>query len=80
MLCSFHSPLTPARQYNYIPYNVLDVSSTGRQTREGSRTLEYVFEDFGIRQVAQLLGKPEFESYTNRSFVSCLFQFKKDRR
>jgi len=46
----------------------LDVSSTGRQTREGSRTLEYAFEDFGIRQVAQLLGKNDDEAkYANRS-------------
>lgn len=28
------------RQYKYVPFSVLDVSSTGRQTREGSRTLE----------------------------------------
>jgi len=46
----------------------LDVSSTGRQTREGSRTLEYAFEDFGIRQVAVLLNKTsDVETYTNRS-------------
>ena len=29
-----------SRQYGYVPFAVLDVSSTGRQTREGSRTLE----------------------------------------
>ena len=28
------------RQHGYVPFAVLDVSSTGRQTREGSRTLE----------------------------------------
>ncbi|KAF9055676.1 glycoside hydrolase family 92 protein [Panaeolus papilionaceus] len=56
------------KQYGYVPFAVLDVSSTGRQTREGSRTLEYAFEDFGIRQVAQLLGKADdVEKYTNRS-------------
>ncbi|KAH9484970.1 putative secreted glycosidase [Psilocybe cubensis] len=55
-------------QYGYVPFAVLDVSSTGRQTREGSRTLEYSFEDFGIRQVAQLLGKTsDVAKYTNRS-------------
>ena len=27
-------------QYGFVPFAVLDVSSTGRQTREGSRTLE----------------------------------------
>ena len=58
------------RQYGYVPYNVLDTSSVGRQTREASRTLEYSFEDFGIRQVAQLLGHTDDEErYTNRSYV-----------
>jgi putative alpha-1,2-mannosidase len=56
------------KKYGYVPYAVLDVSSTGRQTREGSRTLEYAFEDFGIRQVAQLLNKTDdVARYTNRS-------------
>ncbi|TFK19310.1 glycosyl hydrolase [Coprinopsis marcescibilis] len=56
------------KQYGYVPFAVLDTSSTGRQTREGSRTLEYAFEDFAIRQVAQLLDKPEdVERYTNMS-------------
>ncbi|KAK7052309.1 glycoside hydrolase family 92 protein [Favolaschia claudopus] len=55
-------------QYGYVPFAVLDVSSTGRQTREGSRTLEYAFEDFAIRQIAQLLGKTDdVELFTNRS-------------
>ena len=30
-------------QYGYIPSNVLEVSNAGRQTREGSRTLEVWF-------------------------------------
>ncbi|KAJ7594497.1 glycoside hydrolase family 92 protein, partial [Mycena floridula] len=56
------------KQFGYVPFAVLDVSSTGRQTREGSRTLEYAFEDFAIRQVAQLLGKTDDEAtYANRS-------------
>ncbi|TFK70589.1 glycoside hydrolase family 92 protein [Pluteus cervinus] len=56
------------KQYGYVPYAVLDTSSTGRQTREGSRTLEYAFEDFAIRQVAQLLGKhDDAKKFTNRS-------------
>ncbi|PFH46186.1 glycoside hydrolase family 92 protein [Amanita thiersii Skay4041] len=56
------------KTFGYVPFAVLDVSSTGRQTREGSRTLEYAFEDFGIRQVAQLLGKDDdVTKYTNRS-------------
>ncbi|KAI0305662.1 glycoside hydrolase family 92 protein [Multifurca ochricompacta] len=54
--------------YGYIPYDALDTSSTGRTTREGSRTLEYAFEDFAIRQVALLLNKTEDEAkYANRS-------------
>ncbi|KAL1728271.1 glycoside hydrolase family 92 protein [Schizophyllum commune] len=57
------------KQYSYVPAGVLDTSSVGRQTREGSRTLEYAFEDFGIRQVAQLLGHEEdLAEYTNRSY------------
>ncbi len=28
------------RQYGYVPFGVLDTQSVGRQTREGSRTLE----------------------------------------
>ena len=28
------------RQFGFVPFAVLDTSSTGRQTREGSRTLE----------------------------------------
>jgi putative alpha-1,2-mannosidase len=56
------------RKYNYVPFSVLDTDSVGRQTREGSRTLEYAFEDFAIRQVAQLLNKSDdLSAYTNRS-------------
>ncbi|KAJ7881413.1 glycoside hydrolase family 92 protein [Mycena leptocephala] len=44
-------------QFGYVPFAVLDTTSTGRQTREGSRTLEYAFEDFAIRQIAQVLGR-----------------------
>ncbi|KII92737.1 glycoside hydrolase family 92 protein [Plicaturopsis crispa FD-325 SS-3] len=57
------------KQYGYVPFSVLDTSSVGRQTREGSRTIEYAFEDFGIRQVAQLLGNSDdVATYTNRSY------------
>ena len=86
VIFSWSYPPPPPRQYGYVPFGVLDVSSTGRQTREGSRTLEvglsiiswgsqltsyqYAFEDFGIRQVAQLLGKTDDEvRYANRSMV-----------
>ncbi|KAJ2930255.1 hypothetical protein H1R20_g6808, partial [Candolleomyces eurysporus] len=59
------------KRYGYVPFSVLDTASTGRQTREGSRTLEYAFEDFAVRQVAQLLGKTaDVETYTNRSMGS----------
>ncbi|EIM82754.1 glycoside hydrolase family 92 protein [Stereum hirsutum FP-91666 SS1] len=56
------------KQYGYVPFAALDTSSTGRQTREGSRTLEYAFEDFSIRQVALLLNQTDIEAeYANRS-------------
>ncbi|KAJ7652080.1 glycoside hydrolase family 92 protein [Mycena polygramma] len=56
------------KQFGYVPFAVLDVASTGRQTREGSRTLEYAFEDFAIRQIAQVLGKADDEAtFANRS-------------
>ena len=35
--------LSAFRRSGYVPFAVLDVSSTGRQTREGSRTLEVNF-------------------------------------
>ncbi|KAJ3770650.1 glycoside hydrolase family 92 protein [Lentinula raphanica] len=55
-------------QYGYIPTNAIDPSSTGQQTREGSRTLEYAFEDFSIRQVALLLNNTaDEERFLNRS-------------
>ncbi|KAH9946931.1 glycoside hydrolase family 92 protein [Amylocystis lapponica] len=57
------------KQYGYVPYAVLDTASTGRQTREGSRTVEYAYEDFAIRQVALLLNKTDdVATYTNRSY------------
>ncbi|ESK84677.1 glycoside hydrolase family 92 protein [Moniliophthora roreri MCA 2997] len=55
------------KQYGYVPYDSQDPSA-GIRTREASRTPEYAFEDFGIRQVALLLGKAEDEArYANRS-------------
>ncbi|KAJ4483906.1 glycoside hydrolase family 92 protein [Lentinula aciculospora] len=55
-------------QYGYVPSDAIDPSSTGRQTREGSRTLEYAFEDFSIRQAALLLNNTaDEERYLNRS-------------
>ncbi|KAJ7745436.1 glycoside hydrolase family 92 protein [Mycena maculata] len=55
-------------KFGYVPFAVLDVSSTGRQTREGSRTLEYAFEDFAIRQIAQVINNTADEAlFANRS-------------
>ncbi|KAI0916410.1 hypothetical protein AcW1_008859 [Taiwanofungus camphoratus] len=57
------------QQYGYVPFAVLDTTHTGRQTREGSRTLEYAYEDFAIREVALLLNKTnDVTTYTNRSY------------
>ncbi|KAJ3538305.1 hypothetical protein NM688_g6540 [Phlebia brevispora] len=54
--------------YGYVPFAGLDASSVGRMTREGSRTLEYAFEDFAIRQVALLLNKSEdVNTFTQRA-------------
>lgn len=56
-------------KYGYIPFAVYDRETTGRQTREGSRTLEYAFNDFGIRNVALMLGKQEDAAdLTKRSY------------
>ncbi|KAI0771834.1 family 92 glycosyl hydrolase [Irpex lacteus] len=55
-------------KYGYVPASVVVTNSVGRQTREGSRTLEYAFEDFAIRQVALLLNKTQdVDTFTNRS-------------
>lgn len=57
------------KQYGYVPFAALDTASTGRMTREGSRTLEYAYEDFAVRQVALLLNKTDdVTTYTNRSY------------
>ncbi|KAI5120307.1 hypothetical protein M0805_005811 [Coniferiporia weirii] len=56
------------KEYGYVPYAVFDPTSTGLQTREGSRTLEYAFNDFGVRQAALVLGhSADVKTYTNRS-------------
>ncbi|KZV95053.1 glycoside hydrolase family 92 protein [Exidia glandulosa HHB12029] len=56
------------KAHGFVPFAAFDATSTGRQTREGSRTLEYAMNDFGIRQVAQVLGHAdEVTTYTNRS-------------
>ncbi|KIK69222.1 glycoside hydrolase family 92 protein [Collybiopsis luxurians FD-317 M1] len=56
------------KEFGYVPFDVIDATSSGRQTREGSRTLEYVFEDFSIRQVSLLMNNSANEAeYFNRS-------------
>ncbi|KIM45421.1 glycoside hydrolase family 92 protein [Hebeloma cylindrosporum] len=71
-LNELYSALVTDGEVNPPEWNIqgrqVNVYNTGRQTREGSRTLEYAFEDFGIRQVAQLLGNAEdVAKYTQRS-------------
>ncbi|UZJ55529.1 hypothetical protein CBS101457_004849 [Exobasidium rhododendri] len=54
--------------FGYLPFAVYDVNTTGRQTREGSRTLEYANNDFAVRNVALLLGKQdEAERWSKRA-------------
>jgi len=56
-------------EYGYIPFAVFDTYSTGRQTRECSRTSEYSHNDFSIRNVALLRGDKEVaDDMTKRSF------------
>ncbi|MBW0482570.1 hypothetical protein O181_022285 [Austropuccinia psidii MF-1] len=56
------------KKYGYLARGALDTSSTGRETREASRTLEYAFNDFAISRVSQLLGHVEdATTYQNRS-------------
>ena len=76
------------KEYGYVPFDVLDASSTGRQTRESSRTLEvrtcrllrhiclcymqYAFEDFAIRQVALLLNQSSYVSEYTNRSFVCV--------
>ncbi|KAE8215972.1 hypothetical protein CF327_g817 [Tilletia walkeri] len=53
---SYGRQLGPYMKYGYVPFGVFDTESTGRQTREASRTLEYAFNDFGVAQAAKVLG------------------------
>ncbi|MBW0562385.1 hypothetical protein O181_102100, partial [Austropuccinia psidii MF-1] len=56
------------KEYGYLAHGAMDTNSTGRETREASRTLEYAFNDFAISRVAQLLGHTEdAKTYENRS-------------
>ncbi|CAD6961311.1 unnamed protein product [Tilletia controversa] len=55
-------------KYGYVPFAVFDTESTGRQTREASRTLEYAFNDFGVALAAKELGDDKLHAdMLNRS-------------
>lgn len=55
-------------KYGHIPYGVYDRKTIGNQNREGSRTLEYAVNDFGIRNVALLTNrKADAERWTKRA-------------
>jgi len=45
------------KQFNYIPQDMF--APGGANTKQASRTLEHAFNDFGISQVAKVLGKTE---------------------
>ncbi|KAG6810816.1 hypothetical protein H0H92_010206 [Tricholoma furcatifolium] len=45
------------KQFNYIPQDMF--SPGGANTKQASRTLEHSFNDFGISQVAKILGKTD---------------------
>lgn len=53
---SYGRQISVYEQYGYIPFAVFDTYSTGRQTREASRGLEYAHNDFGARTVALIAG------------------------
>ncbi|KAI0082118.1 hypothetical protein K474DRAFT_1741752 [Panus rudis PR-1116 ss-1] len=61
---------TAWKQFGYIPTAWVDPSgATGLATREASRSLEYAFNDFAVRQAGLALGKgsEDIEKYGNRS-------------
>lgn len=47
--------ITVYAKYGYIPFGVFDTLSSGRQTREISRTVEYAHNDFAAGAVASIL-------------------------
>jgi len=55
--------------FGYIPTNWSDPDSTGLETREASRALEYALGDFAVRQAAKTFGQDDsiVEKYANRS-------------
>ncbi|KAE8223856.1 hypothetical protein CF319_g3167 [Tilletia indica] len=65
---SFGRQIGVYEKYGYIPFGVFDSTSTGRQTREASRTLEYAFNDFGVALAAKELGDEQlYQNMLNRS-------------
>lgn len=60
--------ITVYGRYGYIPTGVFDTVSSGRQTREVSRTVEYAHNDFAAGTVATILSHLEEANYLyNRS-------------
>lgn len=60
---------TAWKMFGYIPTNWTDPDSTGLETREASRALEYALGDFAVRQAAKTFSQDVavVEKYTNRS-------------
>lgn len=53
---------------HYIPYHDFDIQGNGLQTRSGSRTVEYAYNDFCLSLVASGLGKEDdCKKYQERS-------------
>ncbi|MBW0474806.1 hypothetical protein O181_014521 [Austropuccinia psidii MF-1] len=56
------------KKFGFIPHGESDGHSSGMNTRESSRTIEYAFNDFAIAQVARVLGhKDVAKKYSERS-------------
>ncbi|KAF8591001.1 glycoside hydrolase family 92 protein [Ramaria rubella] len=60
---------TAWKLFGYIPTDYDDPDSTGLETREASRSLEYALGDFAVRQAGIALRKPasQVAVYANRS-------------
>ncbi|GJJ06552.1 hypothetical protein Clacol_000744 [Clathrus columnatus] len=60
---------TAWKLFGYIPTDYDDPLSTGLETREASRSLEYALGDFAVRQAAVALNKPTetIEKYAQRA-------------
>lgn len=60
--------ITAYGKHGYIPFAFFDTVSSGRQTREASRTVEYAHNDFGASVMANIANHPkEARALYNRS-------------